>query len=362
MGFHVPFVKFLQDEGYEVHVAAKLSPRKKEYEDIGLICHNIDIVRSPFSLSNIKALFQLVNILKSNNYSLIHVHTPIGAFVGRLAAKITKCKPVLYTAHGFHFYIGAPFINWALYYPMEKLAARWTDGIITINEEDYSHAKKFKIREKSNIFKVHGVGIDIEKFLHKDTSSRNKLREQLLVDDDSVVCVCIGELNKNKNQIQLFEAVKILKKEGKKLVLLVVGEGNNKQNLIAYVDENGLNNNIKILGLRKDVPQILNISDIIALVSKREGLGRCLMEGMSAKLPIVATNTRGPRELVKDGVNGFLIPVGDVDETVEALRILIDDRELRKKMGDESYKIVKDFSLEKVIDEMDIIYKRFLNY
>jgi len=154
LNFHIPFMKLLQEKGYEVHVATKLGNRQQEFDEIGVIKHNVDFSRSPYSPKVFKSLQQMEKLLKEIRFSLVHVHTPVAAFVTRLACQRTNTHPVLYTAHGFHFYKGAPLKNWLLYYNMEKLAAHWTDGLITINEEDYKAAQKFKLRKNGKVFFV----------------------------------------------------------------------------------------------------------------------------------------------------------------------------------------------------------------
>jgi len=152
LNFHIPFMKLLQEKGYEIHVATKLGNREQEFDDIGVIKHSIDFTRSPYSPKVFKSLQQMEKLLKEIQFSLVHVHTPVAAFVTRLACQLTNTHPVLYTVHGFHFYKGAPLKNWLLYHNMEKLAAHWTDGLITINEEDYEAAQKFKLRRNGKVF------------------------------------------------------------------------------------------------------------------------------------------------------------------------------------------------------------------
>ena len=138
--FNRPFMQWFKEQGWQVDYCSA-------GEEKVLDCDNqfsINIARSPFSLKNLQGLKQLKDILANGNYQILHCHTPMGGVLGRLAAlklwKQGKLK-VIYTAHGFHFYKGAPRVNWLLYYPMEKFLAQWTDVIITINEEDYERAK-----------------------------------------------------------------------------------------------------------------------------------------------------------------------------------------------------------------------------
>ncbi|MEW8963483.1 glycosyltransferase family 4 protein [Paraclostridium dentum] len=360
LNFHIPFIQYFQNKGYEVHTATKLGDRQEELKNFSIICHNIDFSRSPYSLSNVKALNQLIKVMRENKFSLVHVHTPVGAFLGRLAAKITNTQPVLYTAHGFHFYKGAPLKNWILYYTMEKIAAHWTDGLITMNEEDFNIAKKFNLRRKDAIFYVHGVGIDIEKYSINDDEKRKKLREELGFSEDDILILTVAEINTNKNHKQVIDAIKPLRDYYSNVYYLIVGTGKKEKELKNYVLFSNLENRIKFLGYRKDIPEILNAVDIFALTSLREGLPRAIMEAMAAGKPIIATNVRGNRDLVVDGVNGYLVPVNDVEATAEAITKLAENTTLRTKMGEEGRKIIQDYAIEKVLKEMDEIYSLYL--
>lgn len=360
LNFHVPFIRYFQDKGYEVHVATKLANRQDELKDLNVVSHNIDFSRSPYSLSNVKALNQLIKIMRENKFSLVHVHTPVGAFLGRLAARITNTKPVLYTAHGFHFYKGAPLKNWLIYYTMEKIAAHCTDGLITMNEEDFNIAKKFNLRRKDAVFYVHGVGIDINKYCINDEEKRKKLREELGFSQDDILILTVAELIPRKNYFQMIDTMKNLRNNDMNLYYLIVGAGELENKLRDYVYRNSLDKKIKFLGYRKDIPDLLNVCDIFALTSLHEGLPRAIMEAMAAGKPIIATNVRGNRDLVLDGVNGYLVPVNDVEATAKVITKLAENITLRNRMGEEGKKIIQDYAIEKVLKEMDDIYSLYL--
>ncbi|OXT09511.1 glycosyltransferase family 1 protein [Thermoanaerobacterium thermosaccharolyticum] len=358
LNFHIPFIQYFQNKGCEVHVATKLGNRRDELKKLGIVCYDIDFERSPYSFSNLKALNQLIKIMREDKYSLVHVHTPVGAFLGRLAAKITGTKPVIYTAHGFHFYKGASIKNWLIYYTMERLAAHWTDGLITMNDEDYNAAKRFKLRKSNAVFYVHGVGLDIDKYNISDKNERKQTRKAFGFGEKDIVILTVAELIPRKNYIQTIEAIKKLVNKDKNLYYLIVGTGELESKLKNYVLKNDLEKYIEFLGYRNNIPDLLNICDIFVLTSLHEGLPRCIMEAMAAGKPVVATDVRGNRDLVKDGTNGYLVPLDDVNATVDALQNLIESEDLRKKMGDEGRKIIQDYSIDKVLKEMDEIYRR----
>lgn len=163
--FLIPHIKFLIEKGNEVGIAFnKVQEINHELVDMGCNIHQVEFQRTPFHKDNITAFKQIKKIIKDENYELVHVHTPVASFLTRFACRNMKNSKVLYTAHGFHFFNGAPKINWVIYYMLEKIAARWTDVIITMNDEDYLAASKFTLRNEGTVHKVNGIGLDLNKF------------------------------------------------------------------------------------------------------------------------------------------------------------------------------------------------------
>lgn len=358
LNFHIPFINYFKSMGYEVHVICKLGTRRKELDDIGVKCFDVNFSRNPYSFSNIIALIQIIRIMKENSYELVHVHTPLAAFFTRFAANITNTKPVIYTAHGFHFYKGAPIKNWIIYYSMEKIAAHWTDGIITMNKEDFHLAHKLHIRQKKNIFLVNGVGVDVNKYA-ANFKEKNSIRKKMGLKDNDIILLTIAELIPGKNHKQVIDTIEKYYKESN-IYYLIIGNGKHENLLKKYVTKKGLDKKITFLGFRHDVPEIINTCDIVILTSYREGLPRCLMEAMAASKPIIATDVRGNRDLVYDGVNGYLVPVDGIEETYKAIDKLICNKNLRLKKGQAGHEIILEYDIEKVLDQMKKIYINFL--
>ncbi|MGB9825611.1 MAG: glycosyltransferase [Desulfofundulus sp.] len=192
-------MRLLQDRGYEVHAAAcPADGHKEEVEAAGVTCWDIPFARSPYGLGNINACRKLGRLLRKCRYHLIHVHTPVASFIGRFLAKATGQRPVLYTAHGFHFYRGAPIKDWLLYYTAERLAARWTDGFIVMNGKDYENAQKMGFVPAKNLFLVHGVGVDLRRYNIRDFDHL-AFKARFWLGSNDVVVTCVAELNHNKN-------------------------------------------------------------------------------------------------------------------------------------------------------------------
>ena len=357
--FHEPFLKLFKENDYKTYVAANWN--LKENNKIAYCDEfiQIPIKRSPYTIQNIKAINELKKLIKKEKFDIIHCHTPMGSVVARLAAKEARKNGtrVIYTAHGYHFYKGAPLINWLLYYPVEKWLAKYTDTQITITQEDFDLAKKkFKIKDLNL---VHGVGLDEEEFniLISDEEKEN-LKQELKIDDKSVVCTYVAELNKNKNQQLLIKAIKRLKDDNNNVTLLLVGKGRYEPKLLKLIKKMKLEENVKLLGYRSDIVKILSITDIYLASSLREGLPVNVMEAMYMGLPIIAVDNRGHRELVQHNENGFIVEQNSAMENNMSnyLNLLVNDKHLREKFGNDSKGKVREYTLNNVINSMNKIY------
>ncbi|AMO84784.1 colanic acid biosynthesis glycosyltransferase WcaL [Solibacillus isronensis B3W22] len=355
--FHIPYMKYLQSIGYEVWAAAGLGREDREIlELINVKCVNVPFSRNPFDFKNIKAFYALKKIFKSEQFELVHVHTPVASLITRAAFRNSKIGKMLYTVHGFHFFKGAPKLNWIIYYTAEKLAAKWTDYLITINEEDYRNAYNLLPVEKVSL--VHGVGVEILSQRIEDIEKKN-LKEKLGLNSQSVVISYIAELNENKNHKFLLRNWSAIKQKNPNYELLIIGTGKKEMELKAFVEKEQLQG-VHFLGYRRDVPVLLQISDIITLLSYREGLPKSIMEAMVAGIPCVVSNTRGLRDLVKPKGNGFVVNHDEHQDLVEAFTAL-NQKQLRIEMGYKSKIFIEPFLIGKVLEEYKVIYKRLLN-
>jgi len=353
-------MKLLRSKGYEVHAAASSADgRMDEVEAVGVTCWDIPFARSPYSPRNVLAFSCLRSLLRSQHYDLIHVHTPVAAFLGRYLAKATCQGPVLYTVHGFHFYRGAPWRNWLIYYTAERVASKWTDGLIVMNSEDYETAQHLGFKPGQDLFYVHGVGVNLEEFGTRNNVGTS-IRAELGIEPNDVVITCVAEFNDNKNHRFLLDGWSRFAGRIDQAHLLLVGTGDEIKPLKERVKQQRLPR-VHFLGYRRDVPRILSESDIVTLVSKREGLPRSIMEGMAAGKPIVASNIRGNRDLVEDRRTGFLIKLGDVDGLATALERLILDPDMRARMGAAGRERIQAYGLNSVLTEMSRVYEHYLS-
>jgi glycosyltransferase involved in cell wall biosynthesis len=355
----MPNIKLLIKNGYQVDVACNFKKGnacsneevlilKEQLKNLDVNYYQIDFERDVKKLfKNGKAYFQVLDLVKKNNYSFIHCHTPIGGVCGRLAGKTTGTK-VIYTAHGFHFYKGAPIKNWLLYYPVEKILAYYTDILITINREDYQLAKRFKAKK---IVYVPGVGINTNKFNCLEVDIDQK-RKKLGLNKDDFVILSVGELSKRKNQEVIIEALSKLKNP--QIKYLICGQGDLQEFLINKAEE--LNVNVEFLGFREDIPEICAITDLFAFPSSQEGLPVALMEAMAAGLPVVCSKIRGNTDLVEDGKGGYLVDSNDSDGFANAIKKLYKNIDKRHNMGSYNAQSVKKFDSSEVMYRMNEVY------
>ncbi len=354
IGFHTPFLKYFKEIGYEVHVASN-GNQNIEFCDKH---YNLPFERFPLKEQNFRCYKDLKKIIMENQYEIIHCHTPVASFLTRLAARKTRKKKtkVIYTAHGFHFYRGAPLINWIIYYPVEKWMSHYTDCLITINKEDYELAKKeLKVKK---IELIHGVGMNEEKFVKKLTEEeKENKKKEFKIGNKDIVFTYVAELNDNKNQILLIRVMEKLEKDFKNLKLLLVGKCANEKFYEEEIEKRNLKEKVMLLGKRSDISDILSITNIYLASSIREGLPVNIMEAMYMGLPIVATDNRGHRELIENGLNGYLVSYKNEEEFVSKIKELIENEEKIKKFANNSKQKVEKYLLKNVIKEMERVYK-----
>ena len=359
--FLVPHIKHLIKQGYQVDVATNIDTHiNEELLELGVRIFNIQFQRNPLDIKNKKAYEEIRKIQQEEQYDIVHVHTPVASFVTRVALKDYEDLKIIYMCHGFHFYKGSSSINWILFYTLEKLAAKYTDQIITINNEDFEIANKFKLRNNGNVNKVHGVGIEKEKYMINEFN-KNEYKKQLGLKKDDFVILVIAELNKNKNHIQLIKSMNLLKSKYPNIKAIFAGSGQLEDQIVNDIKKYGLQENIKLLGWRNDIKELINSCDIVGLFSKREGLGKCLLEAMICGKSTIATNTRGPRELISNNENGFLVELNNYEETANVIEKIYINKELNYKFQSSSIKKSSKYLIENVLDELDSVYKELNN-
>lgn len=359
-------ISILQKE-YRVHVAAnfesgnntskeRVQEFKSELKTENIVVNEAKFNRSPFSKDNYSVYKEIKSLIARECYDIVHCHTPVAALVVRLATRKVRKKgtKVIYTAHGFHFFEGAPIINWLLYYPLELFLARYTDVLITINNEDYNRAKKsFKA---GSVEYIPGVGIDVDKFVKIEINKKSK-RKEMEIPEDVFIALSVGELNKNKNHETVIRALAML--NNPKIHYVICGQGLLESYLKNLIKELGLEKQVHLLGFRKDIAEICKTSDVFVFPSKREGLGLAALEAMACGLPIVTSNVHGILDYSINGKTGFVCSPTDVLGFAEAIGKLFNNNETRSKIGQQNIKLVKKYDINNVKNRILNIYKQF---
>lgn len=363
--FNMPNIRLLSDLGYGVTVAANFSEcgsitkaraedLVKRLEEMGVAVVNIPIPRKVSALGGILRSYRKIRKLsRENKYDIVHCHSPIGGAITRLAVRKERKNghtKTVYTAHGFHFYNGAPKKNWMLYYPVEKLCARFTDVLLTINSEDYAFAKE-KLHA-GRVEYIPGVGIDNESF-YRLKNQRDEKKAYFGIPNDAPVILSVGELNQNKNHETLVRAIAALENDDAHCV--IAGKGELFDKLVYLSRALGIEDRVHLLGYREDVREIYGIADVFVHPSYREGLPVSVIEAMASGLPVVASNIRGNVDLIdRDG--GVLLQPKDVEGFAEAIDKLIVSYKTRREMGAYNCEKAEKYSVSAVSEILKGIY------
>ncbi len=363
--FLIPHINMLLDNGYEIHCACSIDkPVDKELQRRGVKIFEVPFSRNPLGIGNINAFIKLEELQRINDYDIVHVHTPIAAIYGRLLKLSFPNLRTIYTAHGYHFLKGGSKLGWFLYYPIEKIMAKFTDVTININSEDYEITKE-KLKPKK-CYLLNGVGLDLSKYKKLSATEIIEKKKELGIKDNDFVVLMIAELNKNKNHIQLINAMEILRDQYPNIKVICIGDGALKESLEKQITIKNLQNNIFMLGYRFDVNKLINISNIGIMLSHREGLPRNIMEFMACGRKVIATDIRGCRDLVCNETVGTLVNVNDYESTAKAIEnyYLLKDKNFEVSEEIKKYDIESiNSKLLKVYDgiQLDINYEKGLS-
>lgn len=336
--------------GHEVIWAADFSQFVADKSVIPCQIEQIDINTNPFNKSNATAYKQILDIIERYDIEAVMCSTPIGGALARLAAKKKDIRPVLYEAHGFLFFKGAPLINQTVYKWEEELLAHYTDVLITITNEDYAAAQKFKLRSGERAYLVHGAGVKVGVRVEIDRAEK---RKSVDVPVDAFVIVSAGELNKNKNTEVVVRALKDVPEAH----YIACGVGPEKENLEKLAEELGVSERFHPMGYRTDMAELMAMSDVFTMMSFREGMPRSLLEAMDLGLPCVGSDTRGIRDLI-DTHGGYICSPKDPKAFADAFNALKENYELRRSMGKYNQGKVQEYSADIVRNELYEIYKK----
>ncbi len=354
MSFFKNLIRSLLDEGHQVDVACNETEYAVPdcYREWGCRVFPLSCSRSPLSMSNLKAIGEIKELVTKNQYDIVHCHTPVAAACTRLACIKARKKGtrVFYTAHGFHFYKGAPLTNWLIFYPVEKFCAHLTDVLVTINQEDYQRAQR-KLHAKKVVY-VPGVGIDVDYFKNT-TVDKSKKRKELGIPENARLMLSVGELNENKNHQIIIRAMARLNEPD--LHYMIAGEGPYSTVLAQLAKDLNLSDRVHLLGYRTDVNELYHTADIFCFPSYREGLSVSVLEAMASAMPVLCSKIRGNVDLV-DLNGGFFFDPKDTNScSTELAHILTVNTQA---LGDHNLEQAVTFGTDSIIKKTLNLYNK----
>ncbi|BAY74801.1 putative group 1 glycosyl transferase [Nostoc linckia NIES-25] len=362
-----PQIDYFLSQNISVEIACSPGAEVEKLQQQGYIIHPVQIDRRISPLSNLRSIYQLTQLMRRNQYDLVHVHTPIAAVLGRIAAKLAGVKRIVYTAHGFPFHDRSSSREYRFYFTVEKLTALITDLILTQNYEDIATAKKLNLCPPTKLGYL-GNGVDIHRFQRDrlNPTHQIELRKSLGIPDyTDLIIGTIGRLTHKKGSGYLIEAAAKLLPYFPNLQVLVIGSQLTsdrepfQEKLIQKIHELGIEKNVILTGERQDIPEVLGLLDIFTLPTfTHEGLPRSILEAMSMNLPVVATDIRGCREAVIHGKTGLIVPPKNSEKLAEALGILLSNYQLRQSYGQAGRQRVEaDYDEELVFKRLNKYYQ-----
>lgn len=353
--FHIPYMKWFHDNGFTVHVLTNSGGGEIPHYCDKL--HDVAIKRSPFHIGNISALKKAKRIINEEKYDIVHCHTPMGGVVGRLASRKARKNGtiVIYTAHGFHFYTGAPAMNWMFYFSVEKILSRITDCIITINNEDYYRAQKLF---RTRIELISGIGVDANKFFPRNMAKREELRRKYGW-DGKFNLIYAAEFIPRKNHKFFINCLVDLKNLIPNVKFIFAGKGPLLDKMKAYAGRCGVLDRVAFLGFRKDICDLYAAADVVVSASFQEGFALNIIEGMLSGLPAVASIIRGHKESITDGENGFLFDTHCFDDFNSKIMTIYKSTGLYEKLSCGAVQSAKEYTIDHSLEQMICIYNSF---
>lgn len=353
--FLLPFADHFRARGWRVEAAASgmaAIPALTAHFDA---CHELPLSRNPLSPALFAAPAAIRRLVEDGGYDLVHVHTPVAAFLVRLALRNLPVR-VVYTAHGFHFHRhGAAWSN-RVFRTLEQQAAPWCDRLITLNREDFDAARHFA----TQVLYMPGIGIDTRQWAAERIPPQAiaACRAELPLCDDDILFLQVAELTPGKRQTDTLQALALL--ADAHVHVAFAGTGAQEDELRALATRLGVAAQVHFLGFRNDIPVLMRASRAVLLPSAREGLPRSLLEAMSLGVPIIASDVRGCRELAEQG--GLVHALGDCQGLAHCLRQLANDAALAIELGQMGSAHVREggYDIRHIIVAHEQLYQELL--
>ena len=363
MHFLVPYIQHFRALGWRVDGAAhdlSADARAGEFDR----AHDVPLSRSLKDVRGLIAGAMTLASIMESGYDIVHVHTPIASFVTRAMARrvpIAARPAVVYTAHGFHFHReGHPLTN-AVFRTAERVAGRWTDRLVVINEEDAAQAKRYRLVPRSRLRHMHGIGVDTDWYsrAHVTAEASRAALDEIGVDPERPYFVTVGELNRNKRPTDVVRALSQM--HDRTPALLFLGSGVERSAVTELAAQLGVADRVAISNV-SDVRPLIAPAIALVQASKREGLPRSIMEALSLEVPVIASAARGSRELVGDD-RGVMVPIGAVGEMAAAMDRLAQDPMERSAMGERGRRLmIQRYDLQQLIKDHERLYDELLTH
>lgn len=349
--FHLPYLKAFHESNYEVWVASNKN-ESIPYADKVIA---LPFRKSFINLQNIKAMIAVRKILRDESFTIVSTHTTLASAIVRTAILLLhkKCRPKVFnTSHGYLFHENDGLKKWVYLLP-EKICAHVTDVLMVMNHEDYDIAQKHKLY-KDRLYYINGMGIDLMRFTSVSQEERSNLRKKQGISEKDFLFVYAAEFSKRKNHRTLIRSFANVCKQLSNVWLILAGEGVMIEECKMLVNELHIEKRVCFLGYVKDIRNLYAICDASVSTSLIEGLPFNVMEAMACGLPVIASNIKGHRELIDDGVTGFLF--NNKTELENQMVKIYSNIVLRKRIGYLSLQKVMQFGIDKVLAQIMEIY------
>ncbi|MEP2937371.1 MAG: glycosyltransferase family 4 protein [Gilvibacter sp.] len=347
--FRMHLLMALQQKGYEVHIcAAPLAPKfEQSFKEQGFVFHPVDIKRGLNPLNAFKSIKRVRKVIRSQDFEIIHTHTPTGGMIGRMAARLEKHPKVFHTTAGLYFHENMSALKYKFFSGIERYLTAKTQVLFSPNYDDMETCKALNIKPIHTLAYCGPAGVYLDRFpTDKKAALTAQFKQQNGLEEDTMLVALVARMEREKGYIEFLDVVKKLKDNGKKIVGVSIGEGRDSEIIKEHARTHNIEN-VLFLGYQSGVPDLMQAFDVLLFPSYREGLPIVTLEAMAAQVPVVAYNIRGCRESIVHDKTGFLVTFGDTNALFESTNKLLEDDSLRTLMGkDGRARVAQHFTRE----------------
>jgi glycosyltransferase involved in cell wall biosynthesis len=362
--FLLPFASHFRERGWRVDAMAQGVSSCAECLQAFDRVWEVEWSRNPLDPKNLLVAPPAIQkVFLQENYDIVHVHTPVAAFVTRYALKGLRKQgklKVIYTAHGFHFHPrGTPLKN-AIFLALEKLAGSWTDYLVTINREDESAANHYQILPPERVRYMPGIGVDLDYYSPNVVAEAQlrRVHEELGITQENPLFLSVAEFIPRKHHQDVINAfAKLARPE---VHLAFAGDGPLVEEMQELTSNLGVKDRVHFLGNRRDIPALMRASVATILASEQEGLPRSVMESLCLEVPAIGTDIRGTRDLLEGGV-GLLVKLGDIEGLAQAMAWVLDHPVAAREMAQRGRKSILAYELQNILKQYEALYAEINN-